>query len=122
MSDTYTLYQRGCALLASGDAHAACVALTAARDSAPDKASIREALGRALFRTRAFEAAAAEFEAVLAIDPVNDYAHFGLGLAYQRLGDRTGAARHLKLAVAMRPSSDAYGRALERLTGEGPGG
>ena len=37
------------------------------------------------------------------IDPVNDYAHYGLGLCLLRTGDRVGARRHLKLAVAMRP-------------------
>ena len=39
------------------------------------------------------------------IEPVNDYAHFGLGLCLMRRGDHVGARRHLKLAVvdAARP-------------------
>ena len=51
-----------------------------------------------------------EFERAVELDPVNDYAHFGLGLCLLRVGDRLGARRHLKLAVAMRPDSDEYRR------------
>ena len=43
---------------------AAIVPLSRARDLEPDKASIREALGRALFHAQRYEGAAAEFEAV----------------------------------------------------------
>ena len=49
------------------------------------------------------------------IEPVNDYAHFGLGLCLMRRGDRVGARRHLKLAVAMRPDQADYRAALERV-------
>ena len=52
------------------------------------------------------------------IDPVNDYAHFGLGLCLLRQGDRLGARRHLKLAVAMRPDQPDYRNALERAVAE----
>ena len=55
-----------------------------------------------------------EFERALEIDPVNDYAHFGLGLCLLRQGDRIGARRHLKLAVAMRPDKEDYRAALAR--------
>ena len=55
---------------------------------------------------------AAEFERAVEIDPVNDYAHFGLGLCLLRRGDRLGARRHLKLAVAMRPDQPDYRDAL----------
>ena len=53
-----------------------------------------------------------EFERAVEIDPVNDYAHFGLGLCLLRRGDRIGARRHLKLAVAMRPDQPDYRAAL----------
>ncbi len=49
-----------------GDYQAAIVPLSKARDLEPDKASIREALGRALFHAQRYEGAAAEFEAVAA--------------------------------------------------------
>ena len=51
---------------------------------------------------------------MLELDPVNDYAHFGLGLCLLRQGDRLGARRHLKLAVAMRPDQADYRDALAR--------
>jgi Flp pilus assembly protein TadD len=55
-----------------------------------------------------------EFERAVELDPVNDYAHFGLGLSLLRVGDRGGARRHLKLAVAMQPR-DEYRDALAEL-------
>jgi Flp pilus assembly protein TadD len=116
--DVYNLYRKGMALLDNGSPHAACQALTTARDAEPGKASIRVCLGRALFSTGRFADAAAEFASALAIDPVDHYAHFGLGLASHRLGDRQRARRHLKLAVAMRPTSEHYSDALARLEGE----
>ena len=48
MDSVYDLYQRGCALLDHGDHQAAIVSLSKARDLEPDKASIREARGRAV--------------------------------------------------------------------------
>ena len=109
--EAYARFQEGSRLLDGGNTHAAVVALERARDLEPEKGSIREALARAYFRTQRVEAARAEFEKVLELDPVNDYAHFGLGLCLLRTGDRAGARRHLKLAVAMRPR-DEYRQAL----------
>jgi Flp pilus assembly protein TadD len=51
----------------------------------------------------------------VAIDPVNDYAHYALGLTCARTGQRVRAIAHLKLAVAMSPR-DEYRDALARLT------
>ena len=62
-----------------------------------------------------------EFALAVEIDPVNDYAHFGLGRALTRLGDLPAARRHLKLAVVMRPLDD-YRIALAELGDEAPGG
>jgi len=115
MESAYDAYQEGTRLLASGNAHAAVIALERARDLEPAQASIRETLARAYFRTGRFPAAGREFAAVLEIDPVDDYAHFGLGLSLLRQGDRLGARRHLKLAVAMRPDQDDYRVALAKV-------
>jgi Flp pilus assembly protein TadD len=112
--DAYIAFQEGNRLLASGDAHAAVIALERARDLEPGQASIHETLGRAYFRTARFGSARDEFTLATELDPVNDYAHFGLGLALGRLGDVAGARRHLKLAVAMRPLDD-YRAALAEL-------
>ena len=91
--EAYTRFQEGSRLLDSGNAHAAVVALERARDLEPDKGSIREALARAYFRSQRVDAARVEFEKVLELDPVNDYAHFGLGMCLLRKGDgrRPGA-------------------------------
>jgi len=117
----YDAFQEGNRLLASGDPHAASVALERARDLAPGQASIHETLGRAYFRTARFSLARDEFALAVEIDPVNDYAHFGLGRALTRLGDLPAARRHLKLAVVMRPLDD-YRIALAELGDEAPGG
>ena len=58
MDDVYDLFQRGTRAPRGGDFHAATVPLSRARDLDPDKTSIREALGRALFRSAQYEAAA----------------------------------------------------------------
>ena len=118
--DAYDAFQEGNRLLASGQAHAAGVALERARDLEPEQSSIRETLGRAYFRTARYALARDEFQLAIELDPVNDYAHFGLGLALSRLGDVAGARRHLKLAVAMRPLDD-YLAALTALGAEAPG-
>ena len=115
MQSAYDAFQEGNRLLASQNPHAAVVALERARDLEPDQGSVRETLGRAYFRTARFPAAGAEFARAVELDPVNDYAHFGLGLSLLRQGDRLGARRHLKLAVAMRPDHDDYRAALARV-------
>ncbi len=83
----------------------------------PDKGSIREALGRALYLAGRNAGARREFAKAVDIDPVNDYAHFGLALSCAKTGQRTRAIAHLKLAIAMRPGVDAYRDALTRIAG-----
>ena len=112
--EAYTRFQEGSRLLDSGNAHAAVVALERARELEPDKGSIREALARAYFRSQRVEAARVEFEKVLELDPVNDYAHFGLGMCLLRKGDRAAARGHLKIATIMRPGEEAYQDALRQ--------
>lgn len=112
--EAYVRFQEGSRLLDSGNAHAAVVALERARELEPEKGSIREALARAYFRSQQVDAARAEFEKVLELDPVNDYAHFGLGMCLLRKGDRAGARGHLKMATIMRPEEEAYQDALRQ--------
>jgi Flp pilus assembly protein TadD len=114
MQSAYEAFQEGSRLLASHDVHAAVIALERARDLEPDQGSVRETLARAYYRTGRFAAAGAEFAAAVELDPVNDYAHFGLGLALLKQGETLGARRHLKLAVAMRPEQADYRAALDR--------
>jgi Flp pilus assembly protein TadD len=108
MDDVYDLYQRGMALLEDGDFHAATVPLAKAADLEPDKTSIREALGRAYFRSSHFEKARAEFEAVVERAPTNDYALFCLGRALMKLGRVAEARKPLTLAATMNPKRHDY--------------
>ena len=108
MSDVYDLFQRGTQLLESGDFNAATVPLARARDLDPDKASIREALGRAYFRSAQYEQAAAEFEVIAERTPTNDYALFCLGRSLQELGRHREARKPLALAACLRPERRDY--------------
>jgi tetratricopeptide (TPR) repeat protein len=104
----YDLYQRGCELLDNGDHQAAIVPLSKARDLEPNKASIREALGRALFHAQRYEGAAAEFDAVASMTPTDDYAQFCLGRAMQLLGRHREACKPLALACSLAPEREDY--------------
>lgn len=116
MSDSvYDLFQKGSALLEAGDFAAATIPLARAAALEPDKSSIREALGRAYFRSSRFEQAAQEFEAVVERHPVNDYAHFCLGRALEKTGRHNEASRHAVLAAGMRPDRADYRAFRDRL-------
>lgn len=111
----YELFSRGTRLLRDGHPHQAAMVLGRAKLLEPDKASIREALGRALFMIGNAARARREFTKAVQIDPASDYAHFALALACERTGQRARALGHVKLAIAMRPGVDDYERALARL-------
>ena len=113
--DAYERFREGSRLLAGANPHAAVIPLEQARDLEPEQGSIREALARAYFRTGRFEEAEREFARVVELDPVNDYALYGLGLCRTRAGDPDGARRWLRLAVAMRPEAGHYRDALSAL-------
>ena len=114
---TYTLYRRGMELLEDGSFKEATEPLAEAARRAPEKSSVREALGRAYFRNRQFAEAATEFEAVVETHPVNDYAHFCLGRALSLTGQKTRARHHLALASNLRPERRDYRIYRERLAG-----
>jgi Flp pilus assembly protein TadD len=111
----YTLYRRGVELLEDGSFDAATVPLAEAARRAPEKSSVREALGRAYFRNRQFAKAATEFEAVVESHPVNDYAHFCLGRALSLTGETDRARHHLALASNLQPERRDYRVYRERL-------
>jgi Flp pilus assembly protein TadD len=112
---TYTLYRRGMELLEDGAFEEATAPLAEAARRAPEKSSVREALGRAYFRNRQFAEAATEFEAVVETHPVNDYAHFCLGRALSLTGQKKRARHHLALASNLRPERRDYRLYRERL-------
>jgi Flp pilus assembly protein TadD len=105
---TFTLYRRGIELLEDEDFEEAAVPLEQAAQRAPEKASVREALGRAYFRAGRFGDAAAEFEAVVEAHQVNDYAHFCLGRALSKTGEVERARHHLALASNLQPERGDY--------------
>jgi Flp pilus assembly protein TadD len=111
--EVYDWYVRGRELLASGDAAAAVQVLTHTVAADPDSRSAREMLARAQFDSQQYSEAATNFAELVARDPVDHYAHFGLGLASRRLGDLATAVEHLALATAMRPDLRHYSHALQ---------
>jgi Flp pilus assembly protein TadD len=111
----YDLLERAKEFLREGHPHQAALLLDEAKLLEPDKGSIRETLGRALYMSGRPARARREFAKAVQIDPVNDYAHFGLALACARTGQRMRAIAHLKLAIVMRPGVEDYERALKRL-------
>jgi Flp pilus assembly protein TadD len=111
----YDLFKRGSELLENGDYSAAAIPLEKAREYEPDKTSIREALGRAYFHAGRYAAARDEFAAVVEHSPVNDFAHFCLGRAFDKTGNRVEARRHLTLAAGLRPDRADYRAYLERI-------
>jgi tetratricopeptide (TPR) repeat protein len=119
-SHPYELFRRGTELLAADHAHQAATVLERAHRLLPGKGSVSEALGRAYYQCGRPAEARTQFAEVLEIDPTNDYAHFGLALCLARIGERTLAAGHLRLALAMRPGVTAYQEALARVTADRP--
>jgi Flp pilus assembly protein TadD len=115
----YSLYRRGMSLLEAGDFAQAAVPLRKAARIDPEKTSIREALGRAYFRSRRYAEAAEEFEAVVERYPVNDFAHFCLGRALSKSGRKDRARRHLAIAANLRPERRDYRIYRERLLARG---
>jgi Flp pilus assembly protein TadD len=111
VEDVYHLFKQGTALLEAGHFNAATVPLSKAARLEPEKTSIREALGRAYFRSSQYEQARAEFEAVVERAPTNDYARVCRGRALLALG-RAAEAR--TLAVGLRPERHDYRMYRER--------
>jgi Flp pilus assembly protein TadD len=110
----YELFRKGSELLEAGDFMAASVPLERARSLEPDKSSIREALGRAYFRSAQFERAREEFEAVVERAPTNDFALFCLGRSLMQLGRHKEARKPLALAAQLRPERHDYRLYRER--------
>jgi Flp pilus assembly protein TadD len=108
----YEWYQRALHLLTNGDPAAAATLLSRVAEAEPGSRSVREALARAQYDAGWYDEAMASFTELIAVNPTDDYAQFGLGLAASRAGDLDLAAEHLALAVAMRPDLGHYSQAL----------
>ena len=104
-AEAYEAFRNGSWLLEAREYPQAVIALERAKALEPDKASIREALGRAYLASRAYRRAADEFLAAVEISPTDGYAHYGLARSLSRLGDPL-ARRHYRLA-------ECFGTGLE---------
>src|SRR5256885_6355720 len=108
----YELLQRGSALLKQRHFAQAATVLERADREEPRKASILEALGRAYYNSGQHDRSRETFERVLELDPSAHYAHFALGQSLKQLGRRSEARTHLRLAVALSPTTKNYAGAL----------
>lgn len=115
--DAYALFIRGTQLLEQGFHLQATVSLEQARRLEPGKISILEALGRAYFHARRYREAAGVFGEVVERRPDDDFSQFCLGRSLEKLGDLTGARRHMSLAAGMKPGRADYRRYLDRVRG-----
>jgi Flp pilus assembly protein TadD len=108
----YDWFRRGKQLLDDRNPEAAATLLARAAEAEPGSRSVREALARAQYDAGRYAEAVATFSALIAENPADDYAHFGLGLAASKSGELGLAAEHLALAAAMRPDLHHYAQAL----------
>jgi Flp pilus assembly protein TadD len=116
MTDAYDFFREGQKRLRSGLTAQATVPLEKAKRLEPQKASIREALGIAYFRLARWEDAEREFRTIAEeIDPTDDYAHYALGRALEKLGRSAEANGHYKLASSMKPTSERYSSRIREL-------
>jgi Flp pilus assembly protein TadD len=111
----YALLQRGLALIRSRHHAQAAIVLGRAARLEPGKGSILEPLGRAYHHSGQFDLARETFEALLEVDPSAHWAHFALATSLRKLNRIAEARTHLRIAVALSPSSDLYRRALAKL-------
>ncbi|HEX3264687.1 MAG TPA: tetratricopeptide repeat protein [Candidatus Limnocylindrales bacterium] len=111
----YSLLQRGQALSRSRHHAQAAIVLERAARLEPGKGSILEPLGRAYHHSGQFERARETFEQLLEVDPSAHWAHFALASSLRKLDRASEARTHLRLAVALCPTSDLYRQALNRL-------
>lgn len=65
-------------------------------------------LGRLLEEAGDTEAAAAALEDALAVDSDSEFAHYYIGAAYDKLGNRERAAEHLKRAIELAPGTAEF--------------
>ncbi|MHB0976197.1 MAG: tetratricopeptide repeat protein [Candidatus Aquicultorales bacterium] len=73
------------------------------------------AIGRILLEKKDFKAAATEFERALAFDPKFPDAHYGLGIALEKMGRKSEALARYREAVKLSPNFKLAKEAVERL-------
>ncbi|PON17581.1 hypothetical protein C2W62_12485 [Candidatus Entotheonella serta] len=107
-------------LKAEGDYETALRHLRQVAERHPRDRVVRNQMGRLLFLLGQYQAATAELEAVLRIDPEDLQAHYNLMLCYRALGDETRAETHHRLYLRFKADESAQviaGKARQRDSG-----
>ena len=118
MEEAYRLLAEARALLEERKHLAAVSLLERAKALEPGRGSIVEALGIAYYNSGRHELARREFEEALEIDPTNHFARYGLSRCLRSAGRLEHAIGQVKLALAMAPEVEMYGKALRRYQSE----
>lgn len=95
------------AYIAIGARASAIILLGATLDQAPSDTGLRHALAGALYDTRAFTSARAEYDTLITVAPTPS-AYVGRASAALALHDTASAQADLERAVSARPNYDAY--------------
>lgn len=124
MSDAYQLYRQGLDALAAGRADEAIAPLERAKRLEPGSNSVHEALGKTYLKLGFYDRAVEEFTVIVDRDPVDAYAHFCLGRAFDRLDRVVDARQHYRLAAWFEPDRRIYRETLNAFNArrELPGG
>jgi Flp pilus assembly protein TadD len=109
-------FERGQALLDSGDAAASIELLREAQTAAPEHAQIRSALGLALaLGARDFEAARSHCESAAKQEFFNPDLYLNLARVYLSVGRRPEALRYLRRGQMIDPGHQAIREAIHQL-------
>jgi Flp pilus assembly protein TadD len=101
MSEIFQEYDRGRRLFERGDFIAAARALAPVAEAEPTNRTVLELLGRAYFHSAALARAEAAFRRLVALDPVDSWAHAALARALERQGRTDEATVHRRIHAAM---------------------
>jgi Flp pilus assembly protein TadD len=127
VSEAYRLYRQGLDAVAAGHADEAIAPLERARRLEPGSNSILEALGKTYLSVGFHDRAIEVFREIVERDPVDAYAHYCLGRAYDRVGAVQEARHHYRLATWFDPARRIYfdtlnaflARTTQRAAGDG---
>lgn len=101
-----TDYERARISFEMGNPAEAARLLAPLAEEEPRNVSVRLLLARAYYHSAQLRRAESEFRAVTELNPVEDYAWFGLGRTLQRQSRHSDALPCLRIAASMRPNAD----------------
>lgn len=115
-----TDYERARISFETGDPAGAARLLAPLAETEPRNVSVRLFLARAYFHSAQLRRAESEFRAVTELNPVEDYAWFGLGRTLQRQSRHADALPCFRIAAAMRPRPDYLEALAAAESGQAP--